>query len=550
MLVFAVVLLWCFGSVVGQLSTSKTAYTTNIAGSLNVSYQNSACSTSVLTPCTYTVPTTVLKVPLSPSTASSIQYFSAVSKAYTSNLNTATATTASAISARYSYSITSSLIRSPSTSLMKSAYLSTVGTKSSLSYNISSGSKANKKTSFPGPQSTQASAFLTANPSIISSSDASFLFGSNKLLGFGTFSIFPTYSNRLNYGINGTCMLWVDPCLMLSQIRTDVTILDATGAPAFPGANLQGAAHNQSCGVPTFNSFFSRFPQYRADIPYNRMTMSLSGPSRSNMTLYNYALPPQNKPASWMIYDPVTNERMVCCSFEFAAYPTCSRPTPACPRTCVATLVLFSCAAFAMLSVCLGCFLQAQQRVSSHPAACDRPSFPDPATRQIVAHKSDSVEVQSAENDSGTRREPVPSKNSVDTHNVVPVAKHPEQTTEKVLTPRDSIEAQAAKLAEEGAGSGTKMQEAYSEENFGDAFATDSAKDLCSTASDALSGPVTRVGSRPATGYSRTVASGSHDNARLLLKEAALVRRISDLEQRLSRPPFVVPQSQHSNYVV
>ena len=230
-------------------------------------------------------------------------------------------------------------------------------------------------TSAMARNTTNISSFLATNLSSNSNTVIAGTLDPSKVFGFGAFDIFPGFSNKLNYQVNGICKLWVDPCTMRSQVRTDVTILDALGKPVFSNAVLPGVAHNQSCALPTFNSYFRRFPQYRSDIPINQMTMALVGPATSNTSLFNYAFAPQNPPASWIIHHPLTQESMFCCTFEYFPYPTCGRPTAACPKGCVAALILFSASSAAIISISLGCFLR--NRIGSAQTA--------PAHTSVVA---------------------------------------------------------------------------------------------------------------------------------------------------------------------
>ena len=193
------------------------------------------------------------------------------------------------------------------------------------------------------------------------------LMGSNTLYGSGNFYVNPGFSNALNYKISGACNLWLDPCTMRSQMKINVTILDGSGAAAFPNFDLLGMAHNQSCLIPTFNSYYRRFPQYKGDIPLNQIIIPLVGSARSNLSEF-YAFPPQNKPASCVIHHPITKESMFCCTFQFRAYPLCTRRRPACPSSCLVGLIFTFCGTLAVFSFCLSCHLKARVSLTHNTA--------------------------------------------------------------------------------------------------------------------------------------------------------------------------------------
>ena len=295
-----------------------------------------------------------------------ILIFVALSKAQPTplNMNTVASTTSPTKSSVSSTTVnnngSNSLFGSTTSPIVVSSSSSTA---SILSYSTLAGALG-PLSSFTSP------AGLSANMNrSFSTPDPSDLFGKGKILGFGAFSIFPGFKNPSNYLVDGRCTLWLDPCAMRSQIKTELSITDAYTAQPVMNLNLMGVAHNQSCEDPVYNSIYRRFPQYRTDIEFNQLTMLLVQPARSNISQFNFAFSPRNKPASWVFHHPVTKEGMFCCTFEYFQYPTCDQPAPSCPRTCLSGLVIFFGAAFTILSITLGCFIRhslGPERAAAH----------------------------------------------------------------------------------------------------------------------------------------------------------------------------------------
>jgi len=306
-----------------------------------------------------------------------------------------------------------------------------------------------------------------------------------------------------------------DPCSMRTQIKTDLQVVDPFGTPTLRNIFLSGVAYNQSCSQTVFNSYFRRFPQYSADIPINQMTMALKGPS--NVSQFDYAISPRNKPASWMIRDPSTNENMFCCNFDYLNYPACSQPQPSCAKSCVAGLVVFFITSMVVLGFSLAFFLKRCPAVVTHRAQ----SAVVPCLDNDRDSHTSATEPMSAQVAGAALSDAEPTASNDDGHSGDGPAPLLELGTAALF--RSCVPAvESASPRGGGAGCGGSEEVAAR----GPTRRGGAAAQVCGPAEDA-GGPVALAT------LDQLEVGGSESSIGLTEREALLVRRINELEKRL-----------------